>query len=674
MRQALPIQIQHFSQRYRPYIDGLRAIAVFAVIFCHAGFSGFSGGFIGVDVFFTISGFVVGTSILGDLSRGTFSLADFYARRAKRLAPALYVMLAAIFVFSILFSFPEDSFQLTKNILAVATMTSNIFLSKQTGYFDAAASDQPLLHTWSLSVEEQFYLCLPIFLALLYRKRRSWIVPSLWLVTVVSFVWAVLAFRHGAASTYYFAHLRAFEFLLGTWLATIQVNRQVSRSAVFDVLTLVGVAIVLAGIFGVSRTSQFPGMGALVPCGGTMLIIAAGRHSRVADGLIGNRAMVLTGKISYPLYLWHWPVFFALRRLDLATSRNYMLAIGGTYFLSWLTYRYLERRVRESKLSTRSAILYLLAAPLLIAGALAATGKLTNGFLFAYPAKIRSDVHWSGDALFDMPRGKACWSKVDVTEESGCHLGAAASTDKAILWGDSHAYHLIYFFDQLGKQYDLQIHDVALTLCPPIEREPALPGDPTLTEDHLKCVAHDKAVMSYVMSRPDIKTVFMAAAWQNYQNLSVNRDSGPNGHGFTPYQFDAELASTIGKLTEAGKHVILMDDVPTIPTNLINCDFKNDLFIPIHKQACEFNVSRATDEHAPVAAMLEKLRSQYPQVDIVHTHDVPCSDTKCTLDFDGLPIYRYDDYHHLSVAGSTLLYPQYLKRHPGELDKILRYK
>lgn len=153
MQQAPSLQIQHFSQRYRPDIDGLRAVAVLAVIFCHAGFSAFRGGFIGVDVFFTISGFVVGTSILGDLSRGAFSLADFYARRAKRLAPALYAMLVAIFAFSILFSFPEDSFHLAKNILAVATMTSNIFLSKQTGYFDAAAEDQPLLHTWSLSVE-----------------------------------------------------------------------------------------------------------------------------------------------------------------------------------------------------------------------------------------------------------------------------------------------------------------------------------------------------------------------------------------------------------------------------------------------------------------------------------------------------------------------------------------
>ncbi len=151
---------------------------------------------------------------------------------------------------------------------------------------------------------------------------------------------------------------------------------------------------------------------------------------------------------------------------------------------------------------------------------------------------------------------------------------------------------------------------VALTLCPPIEREPALPRDPALTDDHLKCVVHDKAVMSYVMSRPDIKTVFMAAAWQNYQNHSA-RNSGPNGHGFTPYQFDDELTSTIGKLTDAGKHVILMDDVPTIPMNLINCDFKNDLFIPRHKQACEFDASRARDEHAPVAAMLDKLKSKY---------------------------------------------------------------
>ncbi|WP_454806989.1 acyltransferase family protein [Paraburkholderia fungorum] len=674
MQQAPSLQIQHFSQRYRPDIDGLRAVAVLAVIFCHAGFSAFRGGFIGVDVFFTISGFVVGTSILGDLSRGAFSLADFYARRAKRLAPALYAMLVAIFAFSILFSFPEDSFHLAKNILAVATMTSNIFLSKQTGYFDAAAEDQPLLHTWSLSVEEQFYLCLPIFLAWFYRKRRSWLVPSLLLATAISFVWAVIASRHGAAATYYFAHLRAFEFLIGTWLATIETDRQESRSSAFDVLSLVGVAIVLAGIFGISKTSQFPGVGALVPCGGALLIIAAGRRSRASKVLMGNRVMVLIGKVSYPLYLWHWPVFFALRRLDLGTPRNYMLAIVGSFCVSWLTYRYLERRVRESKLSSRSAILYFLAAPLLIAGALAATGKLTNGFLYAYPAKIRSDVHWSGDALFDMPRGKACWSKVHVTSESACHLGAAASTDKAILWGDSHAYHLIYFFDQLGKQYDLEVHDVALTLCPPIEREPALPGDPALTDDHLKCVAHDKAVMSYVMSRPDIKTVFMAAAWQNYQNLSANRDFGPNGHGFTPYQFDDELASTIGKLTGAGKHVILMDDVPTIPMNLINCDFKNDLFIPIHKQACEFDASRARDEHAPVAAMLDKLKSKYPQIDIVHTYDVPCTDTKCMLDFDGLPMYRYDDYHHLSVAGSTLLYPHYLKKHSGELDRILLHK
>ena len=162
----------HLSPKYRPDVDGLRAVAVLAVVLCHAGFRALGGGFTGVDVFFTISGFVVTTSLLRDLSRDAFSFRGFYARRAKRLAPALYLMLSATLVFSLLFSFPDDTFHLAKNVLAVATMTSNIFLSKQTGYFDAAAADQPLLHTWSLSVEEQFYVVLPLLLFAFHTKAR----------------------------------------------------------------------------------------------------------------------------------------------------------------------------------------------------------------------------------------------------------------------------------------------------------------------------------------------------------------------------------------------------------------------------------------------------------------------------------------------------------------------
>lgn len=663
-------QSRHLSPHYRPDIDGLRAIAVVSVLFAHAGFAAFAGGFTGVDVFFVISGFVVTNSILGDLGRREFLFKGFYARRAKRLVPALYVMLTAVFAFSILFSFPDDTFHLAKNILAVATMTSNIFLSKQTGYFDAAAADQPLLHTWSLSVEEQFYVVLPLLIYWLYRNARQWLVPVLVGLSALSFGYAVFEAHRGVVGAYYFAQNRAFEFLVGALLALYESVRSPSKHGLFDALFVVAFAIVLVAAH-YSSTQQFPGVGALLPCGGALLFIFSGRRTKVTHVVISNRVAVFLGRISYPLYLWHWPVYFALRRLGIASTEGYVAAIGTSLLLATMTYLYVEGAARRAAMSARRALVTFIAFPILASGALAATGKVTDGFLFAYPEKVQNDFRWSGDALFDMPRGKKCWSKVGVTDEARCTLGVPDSREKAMLWGDSHAYHLIYFFDELGKAKHMAIHDVGFTLCPPIENEPAKPGYMPYLEDHLNCVAHDKAVMSYLLSRPDIKTVFMASAWQNYQNLSGASPPTPNGHGFLPHQLENELGNTIAKLTDAGKHVVLMDDVPMIPMNLINCDFNNNLYFPVHRQACEFDASIAREQHAPVKEMLDRLKTRYPQIDIMHTYDVPCTETTCKLDFDGRPIYRFDDYHHLSAAGSALLFPKYTVRHPEELNSIL---
>ncbi|HEY3536531.1 MAG TPA: acyltransferase family protein [Trinickia sp.] len=661
----------HVSQQYRPDVDGLRAVAVLSVMLCHAGYSRFAGGFTGVDVFFTISGFVVATSILGDLSHDAFSFKGFYARRAKRLAPALYLVLAATLAFSLLFSFPDDSFHLAKNILAVATMTSNIYLSKQTGYFDAKAADQPLLHTWSLSVEEQFYVVLPLLLFLLHRKARRWLVPAFALLTAGSFAWAIAAAHKGSTGAYYFAQYRAFEFLVGTLLAFAEFKREPTRSRLFDALFVAGLCIVLFGVFGFSATAQFPGVGAIVPCGGALLIIYAGRRSVGLERILANPAAVFLGRISYPLYLWHWPVYFAFRRLELASSTGYAIAIGVAFVLSVLTYLYVEGASRRLAMPAGRALVAFLLVPLLVSGLLAGTAKVSDGFLFAYPAKIRADVRGSGDALFDMPRGKKCWSQVAVTDEAVCTLGDSSAKNKAILWGDSHAYHLILFFDRMGKDKGVAIHDVALTLCPPIENEPPKPGNMAWLDDHLKCVDHDRAVMAFALSRPEIRTVFMAAAWQNYLNQSTDPNAGPSGHGFLPGQLERELGNTIAKLSAAGKHVVLMDDVPMIPMDLVNCNFNNDLLFPVRRHVCQFDVSIAREQHAPIQAMLQRLKDKYPQVDIMHTYDVPCTDKVCKLDFDGLPIYRFDDYHHLSAAGSSLLYEKYVRRHPGEVDTIL---
>jgi peptidoglycan/LPS O-acetylase OafA/YrhL len=670
MQQLTSDRLAQVSQSYRPDIDGLRAVAVLAVVLCHAGFAQFSGGFTGVDVFFTISGFVVANSILSDLRRDAFSFKAFYARRAKRLMPALYLMLAATFVFSVLFCFPEDTFQLGKNILAVSTMTSNIFLSKQTGYFDTKAVDQPLLHTWSLSVEEQFYIVLPLLLFWLHKKSKRWVFIGLASLAVISFAYATLEAQHGSAGAYYFAQNRAFEFLLGVLLALFEFKRKASTGARFDLLFVAGLVIILAGVLGLSHESQFPGLGALLPCGGAILTIFAGRRAAKAGAILSNAPAVFIGRISYPLYLWHWPIFFALRRFDLATPTTYLFAMGVAVLLSTLTYFVVERRVQLLRISAARALVWFLVVPLLSTGVLAGTGKLTDGFLFAYPAKIRANVHWSGTALFDMPRAKQCWSQVAVTDESTCLLGDATAKDRAVLWGDSHAYHLIYFFDKLGKARKMAIHDLAFTLCPPIENEPPRASDTTLMQSHLQCVQHDRVVMDYVMSRSDIKTVFVASAWQNYQNLASGANPQPNGHGFMPGQLENELGNTIGKLTAAGKHVVVLNDVPMIPTNLINCDFYNELYLPFHRQTCTFDASIAHAQHEPVRDMLKRLKTHYPQIDIMHTYDVPCADGVCQLDFNGLPIYRYNDYHHLSLAGSSLYYSEYLAKHPNELNTI----
>ncbi|VXC85067.1 Acyltransferase [Burkholderia sp. 8Y] len=661
----------HVSQTYRPDVDGLRAVAVIAVVLCHAGFSRFSGGFTGVDVFFAISGFVVTTSILSDLVRREFSFRTFYARRARRLAPALYLVLAATMAFSLLFSFPDDSFRLAKNVLAVATMTSNIYLSKQTGYFDAKAADQPLLHTWSLSVEEQFYVVLPVLLYSLHTKARRWLVPAVMLLAVGSMAWAIVASHKDLPGSYYFAQYRAFEFLAGSLLAFGEYGRNGKRRWYWDAVFALGLAIVLFGVFGFSATAQFPGLGALVPCGGAIATMFAGRRSTLADKLLSNGAAVYVGRISYPMYLWHWPIFFALRRFELASTTGYLAAIAVTVMLSVLTYRYVEGPARRSRTTIGRTLGAFLVLPIVASGVIAGTAKLSDGFLFAYPQKIRNDVHWSGDALFDMPRGKRCWSQIQVTDERACTVGDQTSRDKAILWGDSHAYHLILFFDRLGKDKHLAVHDVGFTLCPPIENEPPKPGDVSLLPDHLKCVDHDKAVMAYALSHPDVSTVFMAAAWQNYLNAATAPAAAPNGHGFMPGQLEAELTSTIGKLLASGKHVVLMDDVPMIPMNLINCNFNNDLLFPVRRHACQFDASIAREQHEPIQAMLKRLVKRFPEVNVMHTYDVPCSEETCALDFDGLPIYRYDDYHHLSAAGSSLLYDHYNRKHPGEAEAIL---
>lgn len=661
--------------RYRPDIDGLRAIAVLVVVLCHARFTGFSGGFVGVDVFFVISGFVVASSIARELDAGTFSFGRFYIRRARRLAPALFLMLASVLAFSILFRAPSDAYEVAKAIGYNALLASNIYLSKGWSYFAPQAEDQPLLHTWSLSVEEQFYLVFPLVLRFLLGRDRATARAAFALLLVASVVVSEIHVRHASAGSYYLFQNRAFELLIGVLLALAPVGtrngaRDGARKWVLDAAFLGGIALLSWCVWSFDGKTPFPGWHALLPCAAAAVIIASGEHAWLARGLLANKVARGIGKLSYSIYLWHWPIFFALHTFGLTKPVHYAVGIVVSFCLSGLSYVLVEKPLRFAPMSKRHSVMRFMVAPILFAGTVVAVGKTTDGFIFAYPSAIKTDYAQAGHGVFDLPHAKKCFAQTGATSASDCSVGAVQSDHKAALWGDSHSYQLIDFFDRLGKKYDLSIHDFGFPMCPPIDTMPALPGDKSLMVPHLGCAAHDKAVMAYLLAHPEVKTVFMDAVWQIYSNGDPRADAVPQGHGFMPREIDEDLANTITKLEQAGKRVIVLDDVPSVPVELTSCEFYRDGWIQARKENCEYPASIAQADHQPALQILSRLTARFPNIPIVHTYDVLCSPTVCKMDLNGAPLYRYGDNGHLGIAGSELYFDEYERKHPGELEAI----
>ncbi|MDR2870040.1 MAG: acyltransferase [Deferribacteraceae bacterium] len=294
---------------YRPEIDGLRAVAVLAIFAYHAGFSVVSGGYVGVDIFFVISGFLITSIILKDLSTGTFSFATFYERRCRRILPPVFLMavvISAVSIFTMLLNF--DLF--TRSLGAMALFVSNIWHSRQTGYFDTNAEYMPFLHTWSLAVEEQFYLFFPVLLILLHKIIAKKMRQVLIIIAFVSFASSTYFIIHSPKAVFFLTHFRAWELLLGA-IAAMMPIRQLSRSALLG-FSILASCLIIVPIFTFTSSMRFPGISALPPCLGTAILIYVHKQG-IADSLIGRflakPAMVGIGKISYSLYLWHWPVF-----------------------------------------------------------------------------------------------------------------------------------------------------------------------------------------------------------------------------------------------------------------------------------------------------------------------------------------------------------------------------
>ncbi|MRW88165.1 acyltransferase family protein [Pseudoduganella sp. FT26W] len=368
----MTVQHPHLSHpKYRPDIDGLRAIAVLAVVAFHAFPAAIKGGFIGVDVFFVISGYLISTIIFENLDRGTFSFAEFYARRIKRIFPSLIIVLVACCVFGWFTLLADEFKQLGKHIAAGAGFLSNFVLWNEAGYFDNSSETKPLLHLWSLGIEEQFYVVWPLLLWLAWKRKFNLLTVAV-LVAAISFFLNVKGIKQDVTATFYSPQTRFWELLSGSLLAWFAVykkgayknivgkldrllgliiyreNQDADGRTLLNVISFIGTFFLVYGFWRINKEFSFPGKWALVPVVGTLLIILAGAGAWINRTILSNKLVVWFGLISFPLYLWHWPLLSFLRMIEVeAPSRNMRIAVVAlSIVLSWLTYVLVERPMR----------------------------------------------------------------------------------------------------------------------------------------------------------------------------------------------------------------------------------------------------------------------------------------------------------------------------------------
>jgi len=439
------------SLKYRADIDGLRAVAVLAVVFYHIGLP-LHGGYIGVDIFFTISGFLIGSILLRETSEDRFSFASFYERRVRRIFPALFVMLFVSSILACRYMLPLELVDFAKSLAAAACSFSNMYFWSQSGYFDAPASMKPLLHTWSLAVEEQFYVLFPILLVLLRRWLPRRIDAAIYALAAASFAVAGYGAFHAPSATFYWAHTRAWELLLGTMLALPRCP-QIQRPATRHAAGIAGLIMIGGPLFLYSPVTPFPGMAALPPCLGTALIIAAGRSgSNVAGRLLSLRPVTFVGLISYSLYLWHWPVVvFHLLGLTLVNGLGKhpteLLLFGLSFALALLSWRFVEVPFRSGSFRVARPWLFAGAAVALGCACIASVGLVAaHGLPWRFSPEARDvawyldyDQHESGEQY----RNGQCFITAPAATFADFHPGVCLhevpGKKQWLLLGDSHA-------------------------------------------------------------------------------------------------------------------------------------------------------------------------------------------------------------------------------------------
>jgi peptidoglycan/LPS O-acetylase OafA/YrhL len=620
---------------YRPDIDGLRAVAVIAVLLFHGRF-GVPGGFVGVDVFFVISGFLITSILLRGSGNGSMSLATFWERRIRRIFPAQLLVVVVTLVLGWFVLLPADFRDLAASAAAQALFMGNFWFWKTTGYFDAGALTKPLLHMWSLAVEEQFYLIFPLLL----WPLRSWSRPGLRVLFLVlagiSFAVGLVLTWRAPAAAYFLLPGRAWELLLGAALSAspppIRVP-PVLRSG----LATAGLLAVVASFFLLSERTPFPGFAALLPCLGTAVLIwANGLPGSVSFRLLSLPPLKFVGRISYSLYLWHWPVLiFAeywqpnpLRWPWRATA----LAFCGV--MAWISYIFVETPFRTRKLlpARRNVLAFGLMTPAVIV-AIAIPAIVSSGFPERFPPIVRSLAEGRSDFPFTYNLGLDRVLNGELPT-----LGSRKASDPVglLIWGDSHAMALLPALDQIGRDRQQKIAIATHFATPPIQ---GMRGADKLGMGD-ESDAWNEAVFSHV-ARLRVPHVLLACRWTLYQLGRGQEKSAA-----------ICISDAVSRLQASGVTVWLVKEVPIQPVHIP----KTLALAALHGENRDVGVSvsthhqRSSEEDLLLAAAVKVGARLLDPGDVL-----PVDSGRFKVEVNGRCLYT--DANHLSSRGAALLRP-----------------
>ncbi len=650
--------------KYRPDIDGLRALAVLSVVGFHAFPEWITGGFIGVDIFFVISGFLISTIIFGSLDKNVFSFKEFYSRRIRRIFPALIPVLAVCAVFGWFALLADEYKSLGKHIAGGAGFISNLILWRESGaYFDNAAETKPLLHLWSLGIEEQFYIVWPILLWLTWKARFNILVITVTLV-VISFASNLHYYSNDPVSNFYSPLARFWELLAGAILAyffmykpnwlglgmnATETEHIEGASIEKSVMSTMGLLFVISGLWLISREKYFPGLWVMLPVFGTILIIAAGPHAWVNRNVLASRVLVWFGLISYPLYLWHWPILSFLHIVESEPPPGWLKMLGVIFaiLLAWITWKLIEKPIRSKAINFAAiaSLLFIMISLFVIGVSIFVkdgfpTRELNNAFASRLPATAHKKFFKYISDNFPPCTPKSIRESTET--EMGYVRCAQSRQDMEptiALVGDSHGEALfIGIAENFGTTENIVNYQFR---CLPFW---GVSGNP-------QC-QHMNEALDYIAATSSIHTVVLAASWPgkiadpNWRldaHLDINR----------PFQrFEVGLLETLEKLKAKGKKIVVIGDTPAFPFDPIRCGEGRPFSLP-RPQLCSIPLDKYVTEHQESWASINRIVPLIPSATFVNILPSLCNNSLCSMKRNDQLLFRDND--HLTVEGSKLV-------------------